>query len=157
MICLRIILTFFLNWFTFLTHTLKLKLMSRTALELENIALRNQLAVFQQQTLNHKILKPRPTLSFRRLWVVISKLWPDWKSALLVVKPETVIDWHRTAFRFYWAKRSKSHGRPAISQATIALIKRIHQDNPLWSPERIHDQLIKRTRYGAGADSRSTD
>ena len=72
----------------------------------------------------------------------ISKLWPDWKSALLVVIPETVIRWHHTAFRFYWAKKSKPHGRPAISQETIALIKRIHNENPLWSPERIHDQLL---------------
>jgi len=100
------------------------------------------LTVFQQQMLNHKISKPRPTPTFRQLWVIISKLCPSWKSFLMIVKPETVISWHRTAFRFYWAKRSKPHGRPSISQATIALIKRIHQDNPLCSPERIHDQLI---------------
>jgi putative transposase len=116
--------------------------MSRTALEIENIAFRSQLSLFQQQTLNHKISKPRPTLAFRQLWVMISKLWPNWKSALLVVKPETVLSWHRIAFRFYWTRKSKHHGRPAIFHTTIALVKRIHLGNPLWSPERIHDQLI---------------
>jgi putative transposase len=102
----------------------------------------SQLSLYQQQLLNHKLPKPRPTPAFRQLWVFISKLWPDWKSALVVVKPETVLGWHRTAFRFYWAKKSKSHGRPKISQATIALIKGSHKENPLWSPERIHDQLL---------------
>ncbi len=107
-----------------------------------NPRLRSQLALFQQQTLNHKIPKPHPTPAFRQLWFFISKLWPDWKSSLLVVKPDTVIGWHRTAFCFYWAKKSKHCGRPAISQETIALIKRIHKENPLWPPERIHDQLM---------------
>jgi hypothetical protein len=60
--------------------------MSRAALEIENIALRSQLAIFQQQVLNHKIPKPRPTPAFRQLWFIISKLWPHWRSALVVVK-----------------------------------------------------------------------
>jgi transposase InsO family protein len=72
----------------------------------------------------------------------MSKLCSNWKSLLMVVKPETVIGWLRTAFRFYWARKSRPRGRPKISQVTIALIKRIHQENPLWSPERIHDQLV---------------
>jgi transposase InsO family protein len=58
------------------------------------------------------------------------------------VKPETVIRWHRTAFRWYWARKSKPHGRPVVSRATIALIKRIRKENPLWSAERIHDQMV---------------
>jgi hypothetical protein len=116
--------------------------MSRAALEIENLAFRSQLAVYQQQTLNHKIPKPRITPAFRQLWVIISKLSSNWKSFLVLVKPETVISWYRTAFRFYWARKSEPRGRPKISQTTIALIKRIHKENPLWSPERIHDQLI---------------
>ena len=142
MIPFKPIIAFLHEWYFVLTHMLKDSLKSRAALEMEIFALRSQLALFQQQTLNHKIPKPRPTPAFRQLWVFISKLWPDWKSALFVVKPETVIRWHRTAFRFYWAKKSKPHGRPAISQETIALIRRIHNENPLWSPERIHDQLM---------------
>ena len=100
------------------------------------------MALFQQQILNHKISKPNLTPAFRQLWVIISRLYPHWKSFLLIVKPETVICWHHTAFRFYWARKSKQHGRPAISQATIALIKRIHRKNLLWSPERIYDHLV---------------
>ena len=142
MICLKTFITFFRDWFIFVTNAIRVKLMSRTALEIENIALRSQLAIYQQQTLNHKIPRPQITPAFRQLWVIISKLWPYWKSALCVVKPETVISWHRTAFRFYWTRKSKPCGRPVISRTTIALIKRIHKENPLWSPERIHDQLV---------------
>ena len=61
---------------------------------------------------------------------------------LIVVKPATVIGWHYKAFSWYWARKSRPKGRPAVSRATIALIKRIHNENPLWSPERIHDQLV---------------
>jgi putative transposase len=71
-----------------------------------------------------------------------SRLWPNWRSALFIIKPETVIGWHRKAFKFYWAKKSKPRRRPTRSLATIVLIKQIHLENPLWSPERIHDQLI---------------
>jgi putative transposase len=66
----------------------------------------------------------------------------------MVVKPETAIGWHRIAFRFYWTRKSKPRGRPKISQTTIALIKRIHNENPLLSAERIHDQLqLKLTHF----------
>jgi hypothetical protein len=66
MINLAAILLSFRNWCTFLAHTFKLKLMSRTALEIENIALRSQLSLFQQQTLNHKISKPQLSSSSNR-------------------------------------------------------------------------------------------
>ena len=142
MIPFKPIITFLYVWYLVLTHVLKDSLKSRAALEMEILALRSQLSIFQQQIINRKLPKPRPTPVFRQLWFFISKLCPDWKSALFVVKPETVIRWHHTAFRFYWAKKSKPPGRLAISSATISLIKRIHKENPLWSPERIHDQLM---------------
>lgn len=142
MIHLKTIHPFFRDWSSFLINAIRAKLISRAALELENLALRSQLALYQQQTLTHKIPKPRSTPAFRQLWVLISKLWPAWRSSLMLVKPETVIGWHRTAFRFYWRKKSIPRGRPSISPSTIALIKRIHRENPLWSPERIHDQLV---------------
>ena len=112
---------------------------SRRTLILENLALRSQLALFEQQVLSGKRPKPQPTLAFRILWVYLSKHWSCWRSALMVVKPETVIRWHRQAFRWFWAQKSKQRGRPTISPTTIATIKRIHRENPLWSPERIHD------------------
>jgi len=111
-------------------------------LVLENLALRSQLALFEQQVLTGKQPKPQPTPAFRRLWVWLSKHWSEWRTALMLVKPDTVIRWHRMAFRWYWRRKSKPRGRPTISMATIATIKRVHRENPLWSPERIHDQLV---------------
>jgi putative transposase len=101
MIHFKSIIAFLREWYFVLTHALKDSLKSRTALEMEILALRSQLSIFQQQIINHKLPKPRPTPVFRQLWVFISKLWSDWKSALFIVKPETVIGWHHTAFRFY--------------------------------------------------------
>ena len=142
MINRKTIWLFLYDWCLVFTHAIRDSVKSRLTLEFEILALRSQLAVFQEQVLNHKLPKPKPTPTFRQLWVLLSKLWPSWRSALLVVKPETVIGWHQTAFRLYWARKSKPRGRPKISQSTIALIKRIHNENPLWSAERIHDQLI---------------
>ena len=59
-----------------------------------------------------------------------------------MVKPETVIGWHKTAFKLFWMLKSKRPGRPKVSHATIALIKRIHKENPLLSPEKIHERLV---------------
>ena len=109
--------------------------------DLEILALRSQLAVFQQHVINHKITKPRLTDRFRRLWIFLSKNLPNWQDALVIVKPKTVIGWHKRLFKFYWRRKSRG-GRPKISPATIALIKRIHKENPTLSPEKIHERLI---------------
>lgn len=126
----------------FLLYALRNTLRTRQALVTENLALRSQLALVEQQVRTGKRPKPPPTPAFRLLWVWLAKHWAGWRTALIVVKPETVIRWHRQGFRWYWARQSKPRGRPSISPATIALIKRIHRENPLWSPERIHDQLV---------------
>jgi hypothetical protein len=109
--------------------------------DLEILALRSQLAVVHQKIINRKLSRPRFTTAFRQLWVLLSKFFPRWKSAILLVKPETVIGWHKWAFKFYWRRKSKG-GRPKISSQTIALIKRIHKENPTLSPEKIHERLI---------------
>ena len=81
-------------------------------LALENLALRQQLAIFKRR-------HPRPSLrpTDRLFWVWLSKIWTGWREALIIVKPETVIAWHRQAFRFYWRwlSRRKSIGRPRVS------------------------------------------
>jgi transposase InsO family protein len=75
--------------------------------------------------------------------VMMSKWYPDWKSALVIVKPETVIGWHKTWSKFIWKRKSqKRRGRPKISMTTIAMIKRIHKGSPLLSPEKIHELLV---------------
>ncbi len=116
--------------------------MSNTAKDLEILALRSQLAMVQKDIFMGKISKPRFKPALRCLWVLLSKFLPNWKSSLVLVKPETVISWHKTAFKFFWKLKSKKAGRPKISLKTIALIKRIHKENPLLSPEKIHEQLV---------------
>ena len=107
---------------------------------LENLALRHQLSVYKR-------LHPRPQLrqSDRLFWVWLSKLWDGWRNALIIVKPETVISWHRQGFHLYWAKISqpKRAGRPAVSAEVSSLIKRMAAANPLWGAPRIHGELLK--------------
>lgn len=109
-------------------------------LVLENMALRSQLSLFQEKLINKKIPKPQSNFSFRWLWVTLSRRLENWKSLLFVFKPETIISWHRNLYKKYWKMKSK-RGRPTISQKTIFLIKRIHKENPLLSPEKIHEKL----------------
>ena len=101
-------------------------------LVLENLALRQQLATCARA-------EKRPTLwpGDRAFWVALSKGWPGWRSPLLVVKPTTVIDWHRRAFQRYWRWRSGKPGRPRIPAEQIALIRRISGDHPDWGEDRI--------------------
>ncbi len=82
--------------------------MSRATLRLENFALRQQIAVLKRE-------RPRP--QFRPLdrvfWVFLSRLWPCWKDALVIVQPETVVGWHRQGFRLFWKWRSCQERRVA--------------------------------------------
>jgi len=84
---------------------------NRSNLILENLAFRQQLTV-QQRTIKRPKLKNKD----RVFWSWISQIWPDWKSNLIIVKPETVIKWHRQGFKLYWRWKSQSHkvGRPAL-------------------------------------------
>lgn len=115
---------------------------SSTYKNLEILALRSQLSIYQQQVENKKITKPKCTPVFRQLWVILSKIFTDWKTNLIIVKPETVVKWHKTAFKLHWKLKSKKLGRPKINGKTIALIKQIHRENPLFSPEKIREVLI---------------
>ncbi len=107
---------------------------------LENLALRQQLSVYKR-------LHPRPQLRQRdRLfWIWLSKIWDDWRNALIIVRPETVISWHRQGFHIFWTSLSqrKSVGRPAVSAEVSSLIKRMAAANPLWGAPRIHGELLK--------------
>ena len=83
----------------------------RQALVLENLALRQQLAV-----LNRSAKKPPLTPSDRMFWVMLSRIWRRWAKTLLIVQPATVVRWHREGFRCYWAWKSKVQ-RPGGSVA----------------------------------------
>ncbi|WP_198040314.1 hypothetical protein [Sporosarcina ureae] len=115
--------------------------MAKNVANLEIIALKSQLASYVHRFEKEKTPKPRPTPAFRHLWVLLSKHLENWKDSLVMVKPDTVIHWHRTTFKFYWKQKSKIVGRPTISAETIQLIKRIHKENPILSPEKIHEKL----------------
>src|SRR5262245_58215074 len=87
-------------------------ILSRTALAAENLALRQQLAV-----LNRKIHRPQLRRRDRFFWVILSRLWKNWREVLLIVQPETVIKWHRQGFKLYWRWKSKVPvGRPKIDK-----------------------------------------
>ena len=110
----------------------------RRDLAFENLLLRQQLAVMKQ---SHS----RPSISpaDRLIWVLASKRWPSWRDTLLIVKPETVIRWHREGFRRYWARKSKRRGRPKLDAEIKSLIRRLCWANPLWGAPRIHGELLK--------------
>jgi hypothetical protein len=96
---------------------------------LENLALRQQLAILKQ-----KNKRPKIRLRDRIFWVLLPRIWKDWKSVLIVVKPETVIRWHRKGFKLFWAykSRKKGMGRPSLDPETRELIKKMARENPLW-------------------------
>ena len=117
---------------------LRLLLLSRSQLILENLALRQQLAVLSRQ-------RPRPPLRHRdRLfWVCLAKLYSGWRSALVWVQPETVIHWHRQGFRLWWRRKSRTKrvGRLPLDKEVRDLIARMARDNPTWDAPRIHAEL----------------
>jgi putative transposase len=111
---------------------------SRAALELKLIALQHQLAVLRRQRPGRHQLSPLDRL----LWVWLYRIWPAVIDAMVLVKPATVIEWHRKGFRFYWRWRSRP-GRPRISPETRDLIRRMSNANPLWGAPHIHGELLK--------------
>jgi len=114
---------------------------SRFALQAEMLALRHQLLVLQRTTRGRKL---RLRWTDRFLWTWLSRLWSNWRSALMIVKPETVIAWHRRGFRLYWRWRSRhSQGRPCLPQEVIYLIRKMSLANPRWGAPRIHGELLK--------------
>jgi putative transposase len=122
-----------------LLATARSSLKPQRELALENLALRQQLAIPQRKT-----KRPRLTQADRAFWVPLCSLWPDWHNALIIVKPQTVIGWHRKGFKLYWTWKSRHRGgRPPIDAEIRALIRRIARENPTWGAPRIHGELLK--------------
>jgi putative transposase len=112
---------------------------SRSELIAENALLRHQLGILRRQVKRPQLTKrDRVGLLF---WV--SRL-RRWKQALLIVKPETLLRWHREGFRLFWKLKSRAgRARPGLPQTTIALIQRMASENPLWGAERVRGELLK--------------
>jgi len=112
---------------------------SRDELMLENLALRQQLAIFKDK-------RPRPRLDnpARAFWVGLRSAWPSWMDALILVRPETVARWHRQGFRLYWRRKGRARrvGRPRVSREVRELIRRMATENG-WGAPRIHGELHK--------------
>jgi len=111
-------------------------LSDRAELAAEIAALRHQLAVIQYSTKRPKLRKRD-----RIFWVWLSKLWANWRSALLIVKPDTVVRWHRQGFRLYWRWKSRKAGRPKVERELRDLIRRMSRENPTWGAPRIQSEL----------------
>ncbi len=109
----------------------------RRELALENLALRQQLA-----SLKHKTKRPRLRKRDRIFWALLSRIWLNWRSALLIVQPETVVRWHRRGFKLFWRWKSRSEpGRPKIELEIRKLIRRMSRENPIWGVPRIQSEL----------------
>src|SRR5262245_14985599 len=109
----------------------------RLSLATEILVLRQQILV-----LNRTVKQPKLRRRDRLFWVCLSRLWKDWRDALIIVKPDTVIKWHREGFRLYWRWKSKTPiGRPPIDKEIRELIRRISRENPLWCVPRIQSEL----------------
>jgi putative transposase len=110
-------------------------------LALENLALRQQLAVYKRTA-------PRPRLgpADRLFWVGLARVWTGWRRVLVIVSPDTVLRWQRRRFREYWTRlsgRPRYSGRPPVSAEIAALVRTMASANPLWGAPRIHGELLK--------------
>ncbi len=112
----------------------------RSEIALENLALRQQLAI-----LNRRHRRPRLRRSDRVFWLLLSRVWSRWSETLIIVKPETVVRWHRKRFVSYWTRLSRrsSSGRPGKDREIRELVQRIASANVLWDAPRVHGELLK--------------
>ena len=109
------------------------------ALAAENLALRQQLAALSRQA-----SRPRLRRTDRLFWVGLRRLWSGWRDALVLVRPETVIGWHRQGFRIFWTWKSRrgGGGRPRTDPGVRSLITAMAKANPTWGTPRIHGELL---------------
>jgi putative transposase len=118
-----------------LVRLLVLSMVSRRALAAENLYLRKQLVLFQERK-----VKPRAHDSTRLIMVILGRMF-SWRDALVNVKPDTFLRWHRKRFRLFWRWKSRPVGRPQIPKDLRRLIREIAAENPTWGEERIANEL----------------
>lgn len=126
------------KWLSIFSYFLVSLVRSRRDLAFENLLLRQQLAVMKE-----KGIRPQLSQTDRSFWVLVSKIWPRWRDVLHIVRPETVVRWHREGFRRHWTAKCRKRGRPPIDPAIRVLIRRMCETNPLWGAPRIHGELLK--------------
>ena len=126
--------------FKFIFSMMRAFNLSHQDLIIENVALRQQLAALKDK-------HPRPSLrsADRVFWTALRSTWSRWSDALIVVKPDTVVRWHRMGFRLFWRWKSRSRktGRPKVSAEVRDLIRKMAVQNVGWGAPRIHGELLK--------------
>ena len=134
----------FVHWTKPLTSSLPLGTLadlgrSKAELVAENALLRQQLIILKRQ-----VKRPACTKTDRILLVLLARAVRAWKQTLFLVQPETLLRWHREAFRLFWRRKSKalSH-KPRVAAETIMLIREMVTKNRLWGAERIRGELLK--------------
>ena len=125
-----------LRLFADLIGLLALAVRPRRSIEAENLVLRRQLALFKERGVKPRRIDPATRLSLG--W--LSRIC-DWRSCVIVVRPETIVRWHRAGWRLFWRYKSRP-GRPAIPFEVRQLIRRMASENPLWGEERIANELL---------------
>ncbi len=130
MVTLALVLVAYLRAFLVPSHRLAL----------EAASLRQQFAVFKRKQSHPKLERLDPLF-----WIVLRRLWPRWTEVLIIVKPETMVSWHRAGFRLFWRWRSRIRrpGRPKVSEEIRHLIRRMKAENPTWGAPRIHGELLQ--------------
>jgi len=123
-----------------LLATIRAACRTRAELALENLALGQQLASFR-----HASPRPRLRLVDRAFWIALSQIWSRWTDALVIVKPDTVVRWHRAGFRLFWRWKSRvrTPAEGVISSEVRQLIRRMAQANATWGAPKIHGELLK--------------
>ena len=128
--------------------TLRLLFQSRSRLQVEILALRQQLIVLRRTAPKRVRLRALDRL----LFVLLYRLWPGVLASIAVIQPDTIVRWHRRGFRALWRWQSRRRlGRPGIAKDMRDLIREISRANPLWGAPRIHGELLK-----LGIDVQST-
>ncbi len=126
------------KWLSILLYSFVSLFRIRRDSALENLLLWQQLAVVKSNG-----TRVRLTAADRFFWILISKVWSRWRDTLHIVRPETVIRWHREGFRRHWTRKCRKRGRPPIDPKIRGLIWRMCESNPLWGSPRIHCELLK--------------
>lgn len=106
----------------------------------QNLVLRQQLAIMKRTN-----RRPRIKTTDRLFWVLLSRIWSPWRTSLIIVKPETVVKWHRNGFKLFWKFKSKPKGlgRPHIQGEIRDLVRKMAIANPNWGAPRIHGELLR--------------
>jgi len=117
-----------------------LSLRPRRSVESENLFLRRQLALYHERG-----VRPRRVDAATRVSLAVLFRLFDWRDALVVVRPETLVRWHRAGWRLFWRIKSRP-GRPPIPLELRQLIRRMATENPIWGEERIANELLLKLR-----------